>query len=57
MTDNFCDYCGNEKHDKSHNICRDMDCYWFSHWKVDKNNPEAVEKESYIRGEINDMNW
>lgn len=53
----FCDYCGNEKHNKSHNVCKDMDCYWFSHWKVDKNNPESVEKESYIRGEINDMNW
>lgn len=53
----FCDYCGNEKRDKSHNVCRDMDCYWFSHWKVDKNNPKAVEKESYIRGEISDMNW
>lgn len=53
----FCEYCGNSKRDKKQGICNDRACYWFSHWKVDKSNPEAIAKEEDIKSDIKEMNW
>lgn len=53
----FCDYCGNPQHNVAEHICTDESCYWYSHWTVDRTNPEAVKNALYIRGEIADLNW
>ena len=53
----FCSLCGNPQRDKAHDSCKDMMCYWFSHWQVDNTDSESVKNEAYIKGEIRDMNW
>ena len=53
----FCEYCGNPKHNKEKGVCKDLGCYWYSHWKVDKSNPESVAKEEEIISDIKEMNW
>lgn len=57
MIECYCDLCGNPKRDKKTEICKEIDCYWYSHWEVDKSNPESVKRESEIKADIRDAHW
>ena len=57
MSECYCDLCGNPKRDKEAETCTERNCYWYSHWKVDKSNPESVKRESEIKADIRDADW